>query len=124
MRDKIILKGMKFYGYHGVMPEEQRLGQQFEVDLELLTDLRPAGESDDLARSVSYADVFETVQQVVTGPPRQLLEAVAESISRQVLRQYPAVQEVKVVVKKTGAPIQGNFCYMAVEINRQRGSGA
>ncbi|WP_338013880.1 dihydroneopterin aldolase [Desulforamulus profundi] len=81
MKDKIILKGMTFYGYHGVLPEEQRLGQLFEVDLELLTDLKPAGDSDDLKRSVSYADVFETVEQVVTGPPRRLLEAVAESIS-------------------------------------------
>ncbi|SHF49989.1 dihydroneopterin aldolase [Desulforamulus putei DSM 12395] len=124
MRDKIILKGMRFYGYHGVLPEEQRLGQQFEVDLELLTDLKPAGESDDLVRSVSYADVFDTVEQVITGPPCRLLEAVAENISRRVLQQYPAVQEVKVAVKKPGAPIRGNFCYMAVEISRRRGSGA
>ncbi|MEW6065560.1 MAG: dihydroneopterin aldolase [Bacillota bacterium] len=124
MKDKIILKGMTFYGYHGVLPEEQRLGQLFEVDLELLTDLKPAGDSDDLKRSVSYADVFETVEQVVTGPPRRLLEAVAESISRRVLQQYPPVQEVKVVVKKPGAPIRGKFRYMAVEINRQRGSSS
>lgn len=119
MRDKIILSGMKFYGYHGVFEEEQRLGQVFEVDLELTLDLRPAGQSDNLELSVSYADVFSTVEEVVTGKPFQLLEAVAETISQRILQQYP-VEEVKVLVKKPGAPIKGSFNYMAVEIIRQR----
>lgn len=112
---------MKFFGYHGVLPEEQRLGQRFEVDLELSLDLRPAGEADNPELTVSYADVFTTVEQVVTGPPQKLLESVAETISRRVLQQYPAIDEVKVTLKKPGAPIRGQFDYMAVTIHRQRG---
>ena len=44
--DRIILKGMQFYGFHGVNPEERTLGQTYVVDLEVELDLRPAGRSD------------------------------------------------------------------------------
>ena len=119
-KDKIILKGMQFFGYHGVLDEERRLGQRFEVDLELVLDLQPAGQRDELALSISYADVFKSVEDVVIGKPFRLLEALAESISQRVLEQYTSVEEVLVRVKKPGAPIQGNFTYMAVEITRGR----
>lgn len=113
---------MKFFGYHGVLEEERRLGQRFEVDLELSLDLRPVGQADDINLGVSYADVFATVEEVVTGQPFNLLEAVAEKVCQQVLCSYPLVDEVKVIVKKPGAPINGVFAYMAVEISRRRGS--
>lgn len=122
MPDKIILKGMQFYGYHGVLPEEKRLGQRFEVDMELVTNLKPAGETDDLSLSVSYAEVFSLVEGVVTGQPFALLEALAETLAQQVLQSFSTVEQVKVRVKKPGAPIPGNFAYMAVEINRARGT--
>lgn len=120
MKDKIILKGMQFFGYHGVLEEERRLGQRFTVDMELVLDLQPAGQQDDLTLSISYAEVFKTVEAVVTGQPFRLLEALAESISQRVLEQYQPVTEVLVKVEKPGAPIPGNFAYMAVEITRQR----
>ncbi|ABO48704.1 dihydroneopterin aldolase [Desulforamulus reducens MI-1] len=120
VKDKIILRGMNFFGYHGVFEEERRLGQPFQVDLELSMDLQPAGQGDDLNLSVSYAEVFEIVEQVLTGEPYKLLEAVAERISQRVLEQYEKVEEIKVTLKKPNAPIQGNFQYMAVEITRGR----
>ena len=52
--DKVFFHEMMFYAYHGVYPEESRLGQRFTVDLELGLDLRPAAESDDLAKTVNY----------------------------------------------------------------------
>lgn len=122
MKDKIILKGMKFFAYHGVLEEEKRLGQQFEVDLELSTDLQPAGQTDRLDLSVSYADVFDTVADIMTGRSHNLLESLAETIAQRVLQHYAAVAGVKVTIKKPGAPIKGNFAYMAVEITRQRGT--
>lgn len=120
MEDKIILSGMKFYGYHGVLQEEQRLGQIFEVDLELTLSLKTAGEVDDPGLTVSYADVYNAVEEVVTGTPRKLLEAVAEDISQRVLGIFRPVEAVRVRVKKPGAPIKGSFGYMAVEIHRKR----
>lgn len=116
--DKIIMKGMQFYGYHGVLPEEEKLGQQFVIDLELQLNLQPAGQSDDINKSISYAEVYEQVKQITTRQRFQLIEALAEQIAEEVLYQY-TLQQVKVTVKKPAAPVPGNFDYMAVEIVRK-----
>ncbi len=117
--DKIVMSSMSFYGYHGVLPQERELGQLFVVDVELQLDLRIAGESDDPSKTVSYADVYEVVRQVVTGSPSKLIEAVAEQIAFELLQQFD-VQQVMVRVKKPAAPVPGQFSYMAVEIVRSQ----
>ncbi len=117
--DRIVLTGLTFYGYHGVNPEERVLGQRFVVDVALDLDLRPAGESDDLAKTVSYARIYRLVREVVEGPPRNLLEAVAEEIARGVLGE-PGARGVHVRVAKPWAPIKGSTAgTAAVEIHRR-----
>ncbi|KJS03815.1 MAG: dienelactone hydrolase [Peptococcaceae bacterium BRH_c4a] len=118
--DKIIMKGMRFYGHHGVLPHERELGQIFEVDLELSLDLGPAGHMDDLSLTVSYADVFGLAEELVTGSPMNLIEAVAQRIADGVLEKFTPVRAVRVVLKKPSAPVQGVFDYMAAEITRVR----
>lgn len=118
--DKIIMKGMRFYGHHGVLAHEREIGQIFVVDMELCLDLEPAGISDDLGYTVSYAEVFELVEEVVTGPPMNLIEAVARKIAGCVLERFEMVQEVGVKLKKPSAPVQGMFEYMAAEVIRSR----
>lgn len=118
--DKIIMKGMRFFGRHGVLPQERELGQVFEVDVELSLDLGPAGLKDDMSLTVSYADVFGLVEEVVTGKPYSLIEAVAQRIAGLVLERFGLVQAVRVTVKKPLAPIQGMYEYMAAEIFRER----
>ncbi|AFV12843.1 dihydroneopterin aldolase FolB [Thermacetogenium phaeum DSM 12270] len=115
--DRIIINGMEFYGYHGVLPAERELGQPFIIDLEISCDLKEAGESDDLAKAVDYNRVFEAVKKIVTGEPFSLIEALAERIAEAVLAEYP-VAEVLVRVKKPHAPLKGTFSYVAVEISR------
>lgn len=115
--DKIILEGMEFYGYHGVLPEEQSLGQRFIVDVELYLDLRKAGESDDPECTVNYARVFELVESIAGGRPHRLIESVAEAIAAAVLEHFPVI-ETRVRVKKPQAPIPGRYTWMAVEIRR------
>jgi dihydroneopterin aldolase len=56
--DKLILRGVKFHGYHGVNPEERKLGQKFLVDVDAWLDLRLAGKSDCLSDTVSYTDIY------------------------------------------------------------------
>ncbi|HHY40935.1 MAG TPA: dihydroneopterin aldolase [Syntrophaceticus sp.] len=118
-RDRIILNGMQFYGYHGVMPAEQELGQPFIVDLEMYCDLQEAGERDDLSRTVDYSEVFALVQRIVTGERFQLIEALAERIAAEVLSGFP-LSEVVVRVKKPHAPLKGIFTDVVVEIRRGR----
>ncbi len=117
--DRVVLTGLTFYGYHGVNPEERVLGQRFVVDLALDLDLRPAGESDDLARTTSYSEIYRVVREVVEGPPRNLLEAVAEGIARAALDASGA-RAVHVRVAKPWAPIKGSAAgTAAVEIHRR-----
>src|SRR5215208_4896476 len=89
--DEILLEGMRFYAYHGVNPEERALGQRFTVDIALAVDLRRAGQSDDLADTVSYSAVYKLVREIVEGEPRQLIEAVAEKIAVAILTGFPPV---------------------------------
>ncbi|MDD3652695.1 MAG: dihydroneopterin aldolase [Desulfotomaculaceae bacterium] len=117
--DKIILAGMEFYGYHGILPQEQFLGQKFTVDVELSLELEQAGYSDTPEQAVDYASVFDMVRTIIEGRPRKLLESVAEAIAESVLKRFPAVKEILVRVKKPHAPLPGKFDWVAVEINRK-----
>lgn len=117
--DRIIVTGMRFYGYHGVMPEETKLGQHFRVDVEIYADLRQAGATDDLRATIHYGEVYNAVKQVAEGPPFKLVEAVAERVAARILAEFPA-REVIVRVHKPGAPIPGPFECVTVEVHRRR----
>ncbi|MDF2630817.1 MAG: dihydroneopterin aldolase [Symbiobacteriaceae bacterium] len=119
MADRITLTGLQFYGYHGVYPEENRLGQHFVVDVELCADLREAGRTDDLKRTVDYGKVYQAVKQIAEGQPFKLIEAVAERIAAEVLEHFP-ITEVVVRVHKPKAPIPGPFHGVTVEIRRRK----
>ena len=64
--DKIILKGIQFHGYHGVTEAERQLGQKYEIDLELMTDLSAAGKTDDLTHTINYAQVVQLAIEIGT----------------------------------------------------------
>lgn len=111
---------MTFFGYHGVFPEETRLGQRFNVDLEVFCDLQEAGMSDDLNYSINYAELYFLTQKIVEGEPYKLIEAVAEKIATEVLEKFSRVLEVKVNVIKPDPPIPGYYRSVSVEITRRR----
>ena len=118
--DRIILEGMRFYGFHGVNPEERVLGQEYLVDLTVELDLGSAGRSDRLDDTISYARIYRAVREVMEGEPRNLLEAAAQSIADRVLAEFP-VDSVVVRVKKPHPPIRGSVIESAtVEIFRRR----
>lgn len=116
--DKIILKDMAFYGYHGALAAEKELGQRFQVTVKILLNLRPAAKSDQLEKTLNYARVYREIQKIVEGRPFNLLEALAEAIAARLLRMgAPAVQ---VRVKKMHPPFPGQLSFVAVEITRSR----
>ena len=118
--DKIYVNEMEFYGYHGVFPEETRLGQRFRVDLIAEVDLSAAGKSDDLHDSVNYGELYNTCKVIVEGKPYKLLEAVAESLASTILEEFPLVSACTVKVIKPDPPIPGHYKSVAVEIKRSR----
>jgi dihydroneopterin aldolase len=121
LHDRIILEGMVFYGRHGVLPAERELGQPFVVDAELWLDLRPAGLSDDLAKTVDYGEVHRLAKQVVEGEPVDLTETVAERIANATLEEHPLVEVVRVKVKKPNVRLGDTVLDgSAVQIVRRR----
>ncbi|MGI6226438.1 MAG: dihydroneopterin aldolase [Peptococcales bacterium] len=118
--DKILLKNLSFYGFHGVLAEEKTLGQKFFVDVELQLDLKKAGLTDNVVDTVSYADIYQLVKEQVTTKNYNLLEALAENIAGKILTHYEKVKEVVVIIKKPEAPVQGIFDYFSIEIRRKR----
>ena len=118
--DKIYLNGMKFYGYHGVFPEENKLGQRFCVDLTLEADLSKASESDDLNYTVKYADAYNTIKAIVEGEPRKLVETIAEEITTKMFKTFEIVEACTVKVIKPDPPIDGHYDSVAIEMKRER----
>lgn len=113
---------MVFQGRHGLLEQEQREPQPFEVDVELLINLQPAAVNDDIEKTVDYGQVFDHVRQIVESTSFRLLEALAEAIAHELLTDFP-IAEVGVRVRKPRVPIDGTLDYAGVEIHRQR-SGA
>jgi len=118
--DKMIIRGMRFFGYHGALPEENRLGQRFIVDVELTLDLEEAAASDDLAKTVDYADVHARVKRIVEGPPCRLIEALARRIATDLLDTYTIINEARIRVTKPHPPFDIQFEGVTVEIARKR----
>lgn len=117
--DKIIIKGLRVYAYHGVNESEKEKGQPFELDITMAVDTRVAGRSDDLKDTVNYSKVSKRVTAVLLSEKNDLLERVAARVAETVLEEFP-VAEITVLLKKPRAPIAADFDYVAVEITRRQ----
>ena len=117
-RDRIVLTGVRARGRHGVLAEERRTGQEFVVDVDLdVGSLADAARTDDLNRTVSYADVATAIVEIVEGEPVDLIETLAARIADRCLA-FPLVRSVTVTVHKPHAPIPVPFADVAVRITR------
>ncbi|MBB5433178.1 dihydroneopterin aldolase [Nocardiopsis composta] len=117
--DRIALRGLRAYGYHGVFAEERREGQYFTVDAVLDVDTAPAAASDDVADTVHYGELASKLVEVVTGEPVNLLETLAERLARVCLAGR-GVRRAQVTVHKPEAPIPHEFDDVSVTIVRAR----
>lgn len=115
--DLIKVTGLRALGVHGVLPEEKVRAQPFEIDLEMSVDLRGSGVSDDLDDTVSYADVIESVERVVTHERFELIERLAQRIA-EVCRADERVTGVVVEVRKLRPPVAADVRHVSVRITR------
>ena len=118
--EKIYIKGLEIFAFHGVNPEEKENGQKFILDITLTADLSAAMATDDLACTVNYAAVRKTVQRVMTGAKYNLIEHTAAAVADAILAEYGRVKRVEIRLKKPDAPMNAVFDYVAVEIARDR----
>ncbi len=112
---------MQFTGRHGYYDHELVEPQPFEVDVELVLNLQPAGVDDDLSRTIDYGRAYAIVRQIVESTSFRLLEAIAEAISHELLTDFD-VTEVGVRVRKPRVQLGGPLDHAAVEIWRRRPS--
>jgi dihydroneopterin aldolase len=110
---------MRFEGRHGYYEHELLEPQPFEVDVELVMNLQPAGVDDDLTKTIDYGRVYAIVRQIVESTPFRLLEAIAEAISHELLIDFD-VTEVGIRIRKPKVQLGGPLDHAAVEIWRRR----
>ncbi len=117
--DKIRLKNMTFYGYHGTHEQEKILGGKFEVDLEFSFDLTSAIKSDQLEDTISYVDIYKLIQQIMTNSKYHLIESLAGNIIKSIFQKFP-IDNATIRIRKPHAPIQGVVDTVEVEITKTR----
>ena len=118
--DKILIRGLRIFAFHGVNPEEKEDGQLFIIDLTASLDLRGPCETDRLETTVSYAKIIKTIRRVMQSGKNDLLEFTAQQVINAIFAEYPLVQQVEIRLKKPNAPIRADFNYVAVELIRGR----
>lgn len=115
--DSIKISNIRCYGYTGLLPEENVLGQWFEVDLTLWLDLTPSGKSDNLEDSVDYREAIAIVKNIIKTAKFALVEKLANVIAENLLK-LQFVTKVRVKLSKPAAPIPDFGGRITIDITR------
>lgn len=112
----IILREVRFHAFHGVMPQERKVGADFTVSLRVGVNLSLPAESDDVADTLNYATLYEVVKQQME-IPSQLLEHVAGRVGKAVMDTFPQVTGIDVTLTKLNPPMGADCAGASVELH-------
>ncbi|MCO5609692.1 hypothetical protein L7F22_063924 [Adiantum nelumboides] len=98
--DRMVLRGLRFLGVHGVNEDEKKAAQPFIIDMDAWLNMEKASETDNLNDTVNYTDLHRVIQEVVEGPHFDLLEALANSIATSIFRRFKVITDVRVRIGK------------------------
>jgi len=115
----IRMEGMKFYAFHGVLPQENLVGAYYYIDLKLKTDFTRAAETDALAGTVNYADIHAAVKEEMA-VPSQLLEHVCQRIARRLFQDFPTIEAIDLRLSKENPPMGACAESIGVEVHYVR----
>ncbi len=115
----IAINNLKVFAHHGVFPEETERGQDFYVSAKLTTDTLTASLTDDLSKTVNYGEVCHFIHDYLTKNTFKLIETAANRLADEVLKEFPAIDEITLEIKKPDAPIALDFDYVSVEVTRK-----
>lgn len=118
--DHILMQGMVFHGYVGVLEFEKQNGQPFEIDVTLFCRQLDAVLSDQLVQTINYGEAYALIRQIVESARCDLIERLAGMIAAALLDRFDLAQAAKITVRKPQAPIDGCFTAMGVSIYRER----
>ncbi len=113
---RIEMKNCAFFARHGVLREEEVLGQRFFVDAALDVVRGTALETDSIADTVHYGEAFQLIESIVTGTRRQLIEALALDIGKELTARFPQIRRAAITVRKPSAPIPGLLDHVQVTV--------
>lgn len=117
--DEIKLTGLKIFAHHGVLESEKENGQDFLVDITIRFDTMEAGLSDDLSKTVNYAEMAEYAIKIFAEKSYDLIERAAEVLAGAILKKYDIIREIFVTVHKPFAPINAEFTDVSLSVSRR-----
>lgn len=115
-RYTIILQNCSFFARHGLLEQEEVLGQRFFVDAEMEVEAGDALETDDIENTVDYGVAFAVIEKIVVGQRRYLIEALANDIAKALRARYPQIVWLRITVRKPSAPVPGILDYAQVSV--------
>lgn len=116
----LTLKALQYHAGHGFYEEEREEGNDFEVDLTFKVDLSPAGEEDDLSKTINYEEAEKLVREVMHGPPQKLIETLTLNIGELLFTRFPEVSHLAVSVRKLNPQLKTTTNYSEVTMTWQR----
>jgi dihydroneopterin aldolase len=120
MQNIIRIKGATFYGYHGVMSEEQSVGGKFEADVDIYTNFINAAKKDSLGETIDYHKVYKVLYHLALDQKYYLIEAVANKIADELLINFTSIEKIAVRVRKNNPPLGGVVDCVEVEVVKER----
>lgn len=118
--DRILIRDLKIFAYHGVLDKEKENGQYFILDVDAYADIsKPCG-SDNVEDTVNYALMIERITEIFTSQKDDLIERAAQRVADGLLGEFGMITEIRILLKKPDAPIDADFGWVGVEINRKR----
>lgn len=111
----IILNEMKFYSYHGVLPQENTVGAEYKVSLNLETDFSEAATTDNLDGTVNYAEIHQTVKEEMNIPAK-LLEHLAYRISKRLFNDFPTIISIGITIFKENPPMGADCKNVGIKV--------
>jgi|TARA_B110000967_G_C18609442_1_gene423215 dihydroneopterin aldolase len=115
MRHCVEINGIKLYAFHGCLPEEEKIGGHYRVDVYLETDFSEAASNDDLSKTVDYVVVNKIVQEEMAIRSK-LIEHVGQRIYVQIKKTVKNIDFLRVKVTKLSPPINGDVNNVAIII--------
>ncbi len=116
----VFIRGIEFYGYHGVPAEERFIGHRYRVDLELRVE-GSADTSDHISDTVDYGAIGKVVVEMGTGGKAHTVERLARLIGERILSENPLVESLWISVAKPLPPAPMIAEEAGVEMELARG---
>lgn len=116
LKSFIHLKDIRLKGYHGVLPQEKVVGNDYIINLSITIDLSKAIESDNLNDTISYAEVFDIVKKTIQ-VKCDLIEKVAGNIAKELFKAFENINELKISITKLNPPMGTDCSGASVELH-------